>query len=152
MTTLKVPESLVQEHTELFHELRKLAKKSGEMGKAVKNLLSALEPHFKKEEETAMPLLSVLDPLSKGLESDSSEVILLHKKFCSEYPKMLKDHERIKELVAEAKRVAFKERESSAVSLMDALAHHAAIEEEVLYPAAMLVGLFVKERVKTIPQ
>jgi len=148
MTTLKVPESLVEEHTELFHELRKLAKKSGEMGKAAKNLLATLEPHFEKEDETAMPLLGVLGPLSRGRETDSSEVIRLHEEFCSEYPRMLEEHARIKELVAEVKRAASKKGEPGAVSLMDALAHHAAVEDEVLYPAAMLVGLVVKASAK----
>ena len=82
MTRLKVPGSLTEEHHELFHELRELASEKGGAGKAVKELLKVLEPHFEREEQAAMPLLGILGPLSEGKAvRHASEVVPLYAKF-----------------------------------------------------------------------
>lgn len=141
MTVLKTPESLTEEHRELFHKLGKLAAEKGETAREVKELLTVLEPHFEKEEETAMPLLGALRPLSEGkVVRDPSEVSSLHRKFTSEYPEMLEEHNQVKRLIDNVRNAAKKAQDENALTMMDELEHHAAVEEEVLYPAAMLVG------------
>lgn len=141
MTTLKTPESLTKEYRELFHKLGKLAAEKGETGKEVRELLVVLEPHFEKEEETAMPLLGALRPLSEGKAmGDPSEVTSLHRKFSSEYPGMLEEHKQVKRLINSVREAARKNQDQFALAMMDELEHHAAVEEEVLYPAAMLVA------------
>lgn len=149
MIELQTPESLAEEHHELFHELRELASEEGETGKAVKELLSVLEPHFEGEEETAMPLLGLLRPLSEGKAvSHPMEVMSLHARFSSDYPRMLKEHVRVKELIGRVRGAAAKGGKRHAEAVMDELELHAKIEEEVLYPAALLVGALAKASVK----
>ena len=141
MTPLKTPESLSEEHRELFRELDKLAAEEGETGKEVKELLTVLEPHFEKEEEAAMPLLGALRPLSEGKAMrDRSEVSSLYRKFTYEYPEMLEEHRQVKKLIDKVRDSAKKTQNEDAIAMMEELEHHAAVEEEVLYPAAMLVG------------
>lgn len=141
MTVLKSPESLAEEHHELFHKLGKLAAEKGETRREVKELLTVLEPHFEKEEEAAMPLLGALRPLSEGkVVRDPSEVSSLHRKFTSEYPEMLEEHNQVRRLIDNVRNAAKKAQDENALTMMDELEHHAAVEEEVLYPAAMLVG------------
>ena len=141
MTALKTPESLTEEHRELFHKLGKLAGEKGETAREVKELLTVLEPHFEREEEAAMPLLGALRPLSEGkVVRDPSEVSSLHRKFTSEYPEMLEEHNQVKRLIDDVRNAAKKAQDVNALTMMDELEHHAAVEEEVLYPAAMLVG------------
>ena len=148
MNSLQVPESLTEEHHELFHELKELASEKSETGKAVSDLLAVLEPHFEKEEETAMPLLGALKALSEGKAMPNpSEAMSLYAKFSSDYPKMLKEHSQVKELIERVRAMAGRGKTRAAI-VMDELELHAKVEEEVLYPAALLVGAFAKAPVK----
>jgi hypothetical protein len=141
MTALETPESLREEHHELFHELEYLARGKGETGRRVRKLLTVLEPHFEKEEATAMPLLGALRVISEGKGIRyPSEVISLQERFSAEYPAMLKEHVQVKRLIDSVRDAAKRTREQRALAMMDELEHHAVVEEEVLYPAAMLVA------------
>lgn len=138
---MKTPESLREEHEEIFHELRKLSQLKDETGRSMRELHDVLKPHFEREEELAMPLLGLLLPLSAGKEIEDVEKVLeLHGKFRQAYVEMIHEHEQVRGKIAAAKRAAEREGHKDGVELMDALAHHAKIEEEVLYPAALLVG------------
>ncbi len=141
MTRIETPESLRREHHHLFRELRELAEEKGETGSRVKELLALLEPHFEKEEESAMPLLGALKPISErdGMP-DRSLVASLHARFLSEYPVMLREHLQIKRLIGRVCSSAKNARDQRALATMAELEHHAAVEEEVLYPAALLAG------------
>jgi hemerythrin len=140
MTTLKTPDSMTEEHHELFRKLRELAAGDDQVAGEVRELLKVLEPHFEKEEKLAMPLLGVLKPLSKGEAiKDRSKFTSLHERFLSEYPRMLEEHKRIKRLIEKVRTITKKTNEQRALEVMDELEHHAALEEEVLYPVAVLV-------------
>ena len=148
MSNLQAPSSLAEEHRELFSELGELASEGGETGKAIKELLAVLELHFEKEEGAVMPLLGALRPLSEGKAiRNHSEVMSFHERFSSDYPRMLKEHAQVKKLI-ERVRAAAKEGKGGVVTVMDELEHHAKVEEEVLYPAAMLVGAFARGKAK----
>lgn len=70
--------------------------------------------------------------------ADSQAAIL------QEYDSMFKEHEEIRKLVSEAKNVSLQEKHQDVADLLDGLAHHARVEEEVLYPAALLAGTVAK--------
>ncbi|MDG6945799.1 MAG: hemerythrin domain-containing protein [Nitrososphaerota archaeon] len=149
MSDLQAPSSLEEEHRELFRELVELESEGGETGKAVKELLAVLEPHFEKEESVVMPLLGALRPLSDGKPiRNPSEAMSLYKRLSSDYPKMLKEHAQVKKLIESVRMAAAKVEKGRALTVMDGLEHHAKVEEEVLYPAAMLVGAFAKGKAK----
>lgn len=142
---MEVPESLVEEHRELFHELRGLASAKSDTGKKIGELLTVLEPHFEKEEVTAMPLLGLLGPISDGKEvGDLSELTSLQRKLASDYPSMLREHAQVRAVIGDVRAAATKGGDEDAKKAMDELELHAKIEEEVLYPAALLVGFFAR--------
>jgi hypothetical protein len=104
-----------------------------------------LDPHFRREEEIATPPLGLLEPLARGgVTSDMGAVLPMTEALERELDQMLQDHRRIgaarERFEAEARRA----RKPDYVRLSEALALHARQEEEVLYPAAILVGKFVK--------
>lgn len=144
MSVLTIPASLTEEHEEIFSELKKFAKTNGETGLAIRELLGVLEPHFEKEDELAMPLLGLLPKLAMGEKLGYvAEVVALHEKFGREYRRMFHEHEAIREKISEATKAAKRERRPKVCDLLDRLAHHAKVEEEVLYPAALLVGMVI---------
>lgn len=143
MTVLKTPESLAEEHEEIFTDLRQLAKLNSETGSATRELLSVLEPHFQKEEMLAMPLLGALQSLSTLKDKEVREILFLHEDFGKGYSGMLKDHKKIVALIDKTRKAAKKDGRPDAFAVLDGLKHHARVEEEVLYPAAMLVGTYL---------
>jgi iron-sulfur cluster repair protein YtfE (RIC family) len=64
----------------------------------------------------------------------------------SEMPRMLAEHQRIRAAVEALRLAAVSENVSAAAALADELARHAQTEEEVLYPAALLVGDLIRAR------
>ncbi|MDG7007537.1 MAG: hemerythrin domain-containing protein [Nitrososphaerota archaeon] len=152
MNVIGIPESIKEEHEELFAGLRSLAYARGPTGKAVKELLEVLEPHFEKEDEVAMPLLGAVAYISKRETGDGlDKVILLQERLASELDSMLLEHKAIGDLIVSAKAAAKKEKNADALALLQALEHHAKIEEEVLYPAAILAGVAAKAMKEAVP-
>jgi hypothetical protein len=141
MSITDIPESVREEHEEIFSGLRRLANTGGGTGKAVRELLEVLEPHFEKEDAIAMPLLGAVARISNGQTIWLDEVISLQGRLAEGLPSMLAEHRVIGGRIAKARETAGKEKNTEALSLLTGLEHHAKMEEEVLYPAAMLAGV-----------
>jgi MoxR-like ATPase len=140
-----IPHTMEIEHEELHRELRKGTREGGETGEAAKKVAKILHPHFVKEEDFALPPLGLLPLLSKGkVTPDMKDILLMTDKLKAELNQMLKEHRQIltalKKLVSAAK----KERKLEYLRFADRLTLHAKAEEELYYPAAMLVGEYVK--------
>jgi iron-sulfur cluster repair protein YtfE (RIC family) len=141
-SSLRVPESLKEEHEELLDDIKKYSRSNDRTGASVRELLKTLEPHVKKENEIVLPLLGVLGGLAAGERiANPTAVMRLHEKYVGEYRGMFTEHVAIKQAVATAKRNAKAEGHEDLSETLDALLHHARIEEEALYPAALAAGL-----------
>ncbi len=144
-----IPKPLKLEHKELHGELVEAIKAAGPIGKAAEAVAKVLHPHFVKEEEYALPPLGLLKVLAKGkVSEDMEEVLVMTGKLKKDLPNMIKEHKTViaalKKLVAAAK----KEKRHDIVHFADKLMLHARTEEEVLYPAAILIGEYIKLREK----
>lgn len=141
---LKTPESIATEHRELHETLAKAAKETNEVGTAARELERELAPHFRREEEIATPPLGLLPALAKGPPtSDMRAVLPMTDALERELPQMLREHEAIRQSVRRLKAAAQRTRQQEYVVFADNLAAHARQEEEILYPAAVLVGRYV---------
>ncbi len=145
MSMTRIPDAVTEEHEEIFSGLRTLAETKSLTGASIRDLLGVLEPHFEKEEELAMPLLGAVEAISKGRTGNGfDEVISLGERLSDELPSMLAEHRAIGDRIAKASKAAGEEGNQTALSLLSGLRHHARIEEEVLYPAAILAGMAAK--------
>lgn len=105
----------------------------------------ALDPHFRREEEIATPPLALLGPLSRGpVSAEMKTVLPLTDALERELPRMLDEHRRIGAAREAFELAARRANRAEYVRLAESLAHHARQEEEVLYPAAILVGRYVR--------
>jgi iron-sulfur cluster repair protein YtfE (RIC family) len=142
---LASPKSLDEEHKELMNSFRECSKRKDETGKAISQLLEVLEPHFEKEQRVVMPLLgSVSDLVSGEKISNLNEIASAQAPLLEEYEVMFEEHKAVRELIAKAEKAATREGSNEVVELLKGLAHHASIEEEVLYPSALLAGTLAK--------
>jgi hemerythrin HHE cation binding domain-containing protein len=142
---LIIPASLRMEHEELHRELASATKKPGPLGEAARAVARVLHPHFVDEERFALPPLGLLAPLARGERiSDAAAAIAMAARLRTELPRMLAEHQAIAaalERLAEAARAAG---DGEVLRLAEKIASHAKTEEEVMYPAAILVGEHLK--------
>ncbi len=146
---IQTPESLKLEHEELHRQLAEATKVGGKISEAAKFVAQTLHPHFVSEEEFAIPPLGILNQLVEGdIEDDMKEVLKMTDKLKVELPKMLEEH---KAIVAALDKLvsAAKEGNKPEYSVFaEKLKLHARTEEEVTYPTALLIGEYIKLRLK----
>lgn len=141
-----IPQPLQQEHEALHAELRNATQAGGAVGDAARALAKLMHPHFVKEDEFALPPLALLQPLAQGaVTAEMADVLELTDRLTTELPTMLAEHKTIvaalERLVDEAKRAE----RTDIVQFAHKLMLHAQTEELVMYPAALLVGRFVRQ-------
>lgn len=144
-TDFKIPASLKAEHDEIHKELLRATKAGGKTGEAARAVAEVLHAHFVKEEEIAMPPLGLLRALADGpVRPEMAKVLELTDKLRKDLPAMLKEHEAITRALDALAAAAKDENKPEARHFAEKLKQHAKTEEEVLYPAALLVGEFVR--------
>jgi hypothetical protein len=145
--SLRTPIPVRLEHQELHDVLAKASHEPGEIGAAASLVARLMAPHARKEEQFAMPPLGLLADLAKGRVEPHMASAIGHAAWLRTHlGDMLAEHraivyalERLVEAAKQAKRYEYAE-------LAERLITHARIEEEVLYPAAILVGEYLKLR------
>ena len=146
---LEIPASIRTEHEAIHAALVRATNAPGRVGTAAKDLAAVLHPHFVREEEIALPPLGLLAPLAAGERpAGMSEALVMTDALRKELPRMLDEHKRIRAAVDALRRAAKEERATDAERLADELALHAQTEEQVLYPAAILVGDLVRAKMR----
>jgi hypothetical protein len=121
-----VPAAMRAEHTELHRVLNRARREPGPVGEAAAEVAKLLHRHFLVEEQVALPCLSVLKVLAEGgIPDDAAEAIALAQRLKDELPRMAAEHREYLEFA-------------------EHLMVHAELEEEVLYPAAILAGNYLK--------
>jgi iron-sulfur cluster repair protein YtfE (RIC family) len=150
-TTVEIPKSIQVEHEEIHSTLVEATKAPGRVGAAARELAQVLHPHFVREEQIALPPLGLLAPLAAGAtvpEPVLAKVLEMAEALKAELPRMLEEHQRIRAAVEKLATAARAELAVKYEKLAEQLALHAQTEEDVLYPAAVLVGQIIRGRQK----
>ena len=147
-----IPAPLAAEHEELHDRLVKATQAPGPVGEAAREVARLLHPHFVREEEFALPPLALLSAVARReVTPEMAEVLPMTQRLRTELPEMLAEHRRIvvalEKLRALAKAASLPEHERFARALIQ----HAETEEQVLYPAAILVGEAVSRALEKAP-
>jgi hypothetical protein len=143
----EIPHSLKVEHEELHAELTEATKAGGIISEAAKGVAEVLHPHFLKEEEYALPPLGLLSVLAQGqIIPEMREALTMTDRLKAELTQMLEEHKAIVVALAILTDAAKKEKKMEYARFAEKLILHAKTEEEVLYPAALLVGEYLRIR------
>ena len=144
---MRVPDSIRLEHEQLHAKLAEATQLSGRTGEAARRLAKIMHPHFLREDEYAIPPLGLLARLARGqMSPDMSDVLPLVARLKEEMPLMIEEHRAIMGALIQLGNAASEEDQREWAEFADELRHHAQMEEEVLYPAAILVGEYVKSQ------
>jgi hypothetical protein len=140
-----VPSSIQQQHDTLLNKLSVIALFGDSTGKLAIRLQELVAHHFKEEEDYVLPALGVLPLLANGkLPDESKELIRLIDKFRSNAAHMIAEHQLIKAYLSELAQMAVKENHPEIAEFEKELHKHSGEEEEVFFPAALLVGDYLK--------
>ena len=143
-----IPGSIRAEHEEIHSALERATQEPGRVGQAARALAKTLHPHFVREEQIALPPLGLLAPLARGeLTGGMADILPMTDSLRTELPRMLEEHTAIRSATVALAAAARAERNAWVAELAAKLALHAQTEEEVLYPAAVLVGDLVRARI-----
>ena len=145
-----VPESIRLEHEKIHTELVRATQLSGPVGAAARELAAVLHPHFVREEQIALPPLGLLAALARGEhEAGMQRVLPMTDSLRAELPRMLQEHKAIHAATLRLGEVAGTAKNESVARLAEDLKVHAQSEEDVFYPAAILVGDLVRMHLHT---
>jgi len=142
--SFQVPASLKSGHEAIEAKLRHAMGEHGRLGEAARTVARLLSGHHMREEKFALRPLGLLKALGRGeTPSDLAQAAEIVKGLKREMPQMIDEHREI----ADALRQLAKEAEAAGkpdyVALAEEMILHAHVEEDVLYPAALLVGAYV---------
>lgn len=149
ITQIGIPESMRVEHAEIHDELVRATNLPGQIGDAARALATILHPHFVREEEIALPPLGLLAPLARGeITPEMRDVLTMTDALRAELPRMLEEHVAVRAATVRLGEIARAEHDDSVTELARKLELHARSEEELFYPAALLVGDLVRARLQ----
>ena len=136
----QIPQSIQAEHETLHAELARAIKAGGKTGEAARAVLKVLQPHMSREEEFVAPALAILKPVAEGRITETMAAAGPRiGRLEAELPRMLDEHVLIVEALRGLVRAATEENLPGYTRLAQTLVAHAEEEEEILYPAALLV-------------
>ncbi|HEX2826163.1 MAG TPA: hemerythrin domain-containing protein [Burkholderiales bacterium] len=147
--TFDIPKSLQVEHEELHATLARATKESGAVGEAAREVARYLHPHFVREEQFALPPLALLADVAAGsIRPEMAEVLPMTRRLKAELPAMLAEHKQIVAALEKLRAAARAAERAEYERFAEALVLHAQTEEQVMYPAALLVGEQVARALK----
>lgn len=142
----QTPKALLDGHKKLFKDIDDIISLGGNIGENAKLLVDIARPHFKKEEEYALPPLGILSALSKGSwELESAAATEMADILEAQLLEMKKDHGVIRKILENLKMQAEKENNQKVSQFVDDLKLHIEVEEQVLYPTTILIGSYLKK-------
>ncbi len=144
---IRIPKALMEGHHELGATLEEAQMEGGKVGREASNLIAVLKPHEMREEQFALPPLGLLSSLASGeLDYDMAAVKLMIDTFRTELPRMQAEHDVILAAADRLAVAAVEEGKVQYVHFVEQLKLHVAEEEDVYYPAAILVGLYLETK------
>lgn len=141
-TTLTKPSSLEREHEEVHKTLATIVESSGNTAAVAKQVRTLMQPHFEKEEQLSIPVLGALLPYVEGTLSPEAknQAIEIANMFKQEYKNMLNEHKQIVVALNNLSKTASMEDRQDALAFIEQLKAHAMNEEQVTYPATIVIG------------
>jgi Hemerythrin HHE cation binding domain len=146
-----IPMTLVEEHAEFRTTLEGAARVSGPLGDAANDVLALIDPHMAKEQRYALAALRLLPALARGqVTPDMEEWLCTADALRSELDTLSREHRSIAQALNRLSQTAWAEGHPQYVFLAARVLRHARMEEEILYPAALVVGDYVRLRLAAL--
>jgi hypothetical protein len=148
--TYPVPMSLVQEHALFITELNAAASLPGQTGAAARRVLTRVTPHFRDEQRRVHPLLYVLPMLAAHqAEPWMADLVPIAERLHGDLDDIRRAHLSIDAALDDLYAAAWREHHQDYAFLAMRIRRHEQLEEEINYPAALIVGEALQLRFPT---
>lgn len=142
---LKMPEPLRLDQAELCVELELATLAGGKTAKAARKLLKVLQPHLLQEEEDLLQILGLLAPLAQGeLTPDMQSIPARTERLKARAFNIAREHATIRQASDNLLHAADAEGKRELAAFIQRLKLRTWMDEVVFYPAALLLGEYVK--------
>jgi hypothetical protein len=146
--SLQIPVSLKSGHEAILAVLKHAMREPARTGEAARGVAQILDGHILREEKFALTPLGLLPALARGeTPSELAAALKLTRQLRRELPQMLDEHRQIADALRRLASAAEAEGKPEYVALAEEMILHAHLEEDVLYPTALLIGKYA-ERVR----
>ena len=139
--SLQIPASIQGDHDSLRTRMKRAMREDGKTGEFAREIMQVMDGHMMREEKFALKPLGLLKQIGRGeTPRDLADALEMVRGLKREMPQMIDEHRQIAELLRVLASAAAAEGKHEYVALAEEQILHAHLEEDVLYPAAMLVG------------
>jgi hypothetical protein len=140
-----IPFSLLEEHAEILMALRSAVDAGGALSAAARDALEILEPHMRHEQELALAPLRLLPRLADGeVTADMTPLIAVTDRLRAELPALRKEHAALRRALERLWDTAWREGKPEYAFVAQRINRHITVDEEVHFPAALLVGNYLR--------
>ncbi len=145
----EVPSTIQKEHDYLLNQFQKIISLQESTDSIALKVNELMQHHFQEEEDFVLPALGLLPALADGqIPGQREEIIQLTEKVKEQLAHMSAEHQLIKSYMNELKQGAQKDNLPEIIEFEQALHKHAATEEEIYFPSAILIGEYLKLKPK----
>jgi iron-sulfur cluster repair protein YtfE (RIC family) len=142
---LQIPSSLLNEHEVIRATLKRAMREPGATGESARRVMQILDGHMMREEKFAFRPLSLLPALARGeTPAALADALRLVEGLAKQIEQMRAEHRLISDALRRLAQDAQGEGKGDYVDLAQELLKHQHLEEEVIYPAALVVGELAK--------
>ncbi len=144
--------SIKKEHESLLEQIHRITLFRDSAGLVAIKLNDLMQHHFKEEEDFALPPLELMSLLASGkIPEQSDEIIVLTQRLKSQLTHLSVEHQLINAYMNELRQADSNGSHPEIIEFEKELHKHASIEEEVFFPAAILIGEYLKLKVAIKP-
>lgn len=141
---LETPQSLQLDHEILLSKLNQIASTNTKSAPNAKNVADTFRAHFRREEKTVLPQLSLLMTIVEGKWNiDTEEALLKNNILLKEFQELKGEHQKILDAAKEMIKVSMEEKNQEAKDIAEEIILHIKIEEEVSYPAILVINKYL---------
>jgi len=147
---LRSPRSLRLSHDDARAELVKATMEGGRIATAARRLAQVCLPHFDEEEKSVFPALGLLPELMQGMvRPEMVRVLPLIADFSAKHNALHSQHQSIRSAIDSLLVASHRERNSEVAEFAHNMAAHERIEDEVIYPTLIMIGMYLREKLAT---
>lgn len=145
--TIDFAASMSAEHGELHDALARAAREAAPVGPAAQRVVKYFAQHAEKEQRAIAPLLALLPDAANGkIDARMAEAIPVFRDLEAVLPDLIAEHHVIRAAL-ESLVAAAKEKDRAELGeLAERALAHMRMEEAVVYPAALLLGRYLRIR------
>ncbi len=134
------PQTLIDEHRAIERHLEDISREHGRVGSAAKRVLAIIVPHQRREEEFVLPLLGLCP---RRVSPDMAWAVAMSNRVKAERSAYYNEHSKIIVALDDLTTAARQWQDERLVTFCRSVAGHAVNDNEVVIPAAILVGVYV---------